>query len=86
MSCYMLYGVCLLSREIWGVPEVLTHSFQDGTTKTEGFLAHKPSTKLRGNLAQQLELPLTPMNTIVVSPPFNQTRYERTPLPVDPCF
>ena len=51
----------------------VTLQFTDGTSKTEGFLAHKPSTKLRGDLAQQLGLDLTPMGTIVVSPPFNQT-------------
>lgn len=51
----------------------VTLHFVDGTTKTEGFLAHKPSTKLRGDLATQLGLALTPMGTIVVSPPFNQT-------------
>lgn len=47
--------------------------FDDGTSKNEAFLAHKPTTKLRGSLAQQLGLPLTPMGTIKVNPPFSQT-------------
>ncbi|KAJ4391003.1 hypothetical protein N0V93_004602 [Gnomoniopsis smithogilvyi] len=47
--------------------------FDDGTSRTEAFLAHKPKTKLRGSLAQQLGLQLTPMGIIKVNPPFNQT-------------
>jgi gliotoxin/aspirochlorine biosynthesis thioredoxin reductase len=52
--------------------QVILH-FDDGSRKTEAFLAHKPKTKLRGSLAAQLGLELTPMNTIKVNPPFNQT-------------
>jgi thioredoxin reductase len=52
--------------------QVILH-FEDGTTTTEAFLAHKPKTKLRGDLAEQLGVELTPMNTVKVSPPFNQT-------------
>ncbi|KAF7918544.1 uncharacterized protein EAE98_009787 [Botrytis deweyae] len=52
--------------------EVIIH-FEDGTTKVEGYLVHKPKTVLRGDLAQQLGLDLTPQNTIKVNPPFNQT-------------
>ncbi|KAI0407265.1 hypothetical protein F4802DRAFT_554766 [Xylaria palmicola] len=48
-------------------------ALEDGTTITEGFLAHKPKTKLRGNLAEQLGLEMTTMNIVKVSPPFNQT-------------
>lgn len=51
----------------------ITLHFTDGTTKTEGFLAHKPSTKVRGDLAMQLGLGFTSKGTIAVSPPFNQT-------------
>ncbi|ROW17441.1 hypothetical protein VPNG_00942 [Cytospora leucostoma] len=51
----------------------ITLQLEDGTTATEGFLAHKPRTRLRGDLAQQLGLELTPMSTIKVNPPFNQT-------------
>lgn len=47
--------------------------FDDGTNKTEAFLAHKPKTSLRGTLAQQLGLSLTPQGVIKVNPPFNQT-------------
>lgn len=52
--------------------QITIHS-GDGTRKTEAFLAHKPKTKLRGSLAQALGLEMTPMNTIRVNPPFNQT-------------
>ena len=52
--------------------QVVLH-LEDGTSKIEAFLAHKPKTKLRGDLAQQLGLEMTPMNTIKVTPPFNQT-------------
>lgn len=52
--------------------EVTIH-FEDGTTKTEGYLAHKPKAVLRGDLAQQLGLDMTPQGTIKVNPPFNQT-------------
>ncbi|KAK6214675.1 hypothetical protein LQW54_004183 [Pestalotiopsis sp. IQ-011] len=55
-----------------GRSQVTLH-FADGGSKTEGFLAHKPKTKLRGTLAEQLGLEITPMNTIKVNPPFNQT-------------
>lgn len=48
--------------------------FEDGTTKTEAFLAHKSHVKLRGKLAEQLGVELVSSNgTIKVSPPFNQT-------------
>jgi pyruvate/2-oxoglutarate dehydrogenase complex dihydrolipoamide dehydrogenase (E3) component len=68
--------------------EVTIH-FDDGTTKTEGYMVHKPKTILRGDLAHQLGLELTPQGTeilfrqvvitltaqgtIKVNPPFNQT-------------
>ncbi|KAI1123768.1 FAD/NAD(P)-binding domain-containing protein [Nemania abortiva] len=45
---------------------------EDGTKITEGFLAHNPLVKLRGNLAEQLGLEMT-MGIIKVNPPFNQT-------------
>jgi thioredoxin reductase len=51
----------------------VTLNFDDGTSITEAFLAHKPKTKLRGDFAQQLGLELSPMKTISVNPPFNQT-------------
>lgn len=51
----------------------ITLNFEDGTSITEAFLAHKPKTKLRGNLALQLGCALSPMHTVVVNPPFNQT-------------
>lgn len=51
----------------------ITLHFDDGSDQTEAFLAHKPKFRLRGSLAQQLGLELTPMGTIKVNPPFNQT-------------
>ena len=51
----------------------ITLHFGDGSSQTEAFLAHKPKTRLRGNLAQQLGVDITPMNTLKVNPPFNQT-------------
>ena len=47
--------------------------FDDGTEKTEGFLAHKPHTLLRGPFAEQLGLDVLPTGDIVVKPPFLQT-------------
>ena len=52
--------------------QVIIH-FKDGTMATEGFLGHKPRTILKGNLAKQLGLDLTPQGDIKVAPPFNQT-------------
>lgn len=51
----------------------ITLHFEDGNSQTESFLAHKPKTKLRGSLAAQLGLEVTPQGTIKVNPPFNQT-------------
>ncbi|KAI1435779.1 FAD/NAD(P)-binding domain-containing protein [Xylaria sp. CBS 124048] len=52
----------------------VTLEFEDGTTAvTEGFLAHKPKTRLRGDLAAQLGVEMLPGNVVKVSPPFNQT-------------
>lgn len=47
--------------------------FEDGTAKTEAFLAHRPHIKLRSALAEQLGVELLSTGTIKVSPPFNQT-------------
>lgn len=52
--------------------QIVLH-FEDGTSKTEAFLAHKPKTKLRGSLHQQLGLEMAPQGNIEVNPPFNQT-------------
>ncbi|KAL2274812.1 hypothetical protein FJTKL_02714 [Diaporthe vaccinii] len=52
--------------------QIVLH-FEDGTSKTEAFLAHKPNTKLRGSLHQQLGLEVAPQGSIKVKPPFNQT-------------
>ncbi|KAI1824920.1 FAD/NAD(P)-binding domain-containing protein [Xylaria intraflava] len=51
----------------------VTIEFEDGTSITEGFMSHKPKTRLRGNLAEQLGLEMAPPGVIKVNPPFNQT-------------
>ena len=51
----------------------VTLHFEDGTTNTEGFLAHHPNTHARGPFAQQLGLELVEEGDIKVFPPFNQT-------------
>ena len=53
--------------------EVIIH-FEDGTTKTEAFIAHKPKSQLRArNLIEELGVEVTPQGTMKASPPFNQT-------------
>lgn len=52
--------------------EVTIH-FEDGTTATETFIAHKPKFRLRGDLHEKLGLEVTPQGTLKVTPPFNQT-------------
>ena len=53
--------------------EVILH-FEDETTKTEGFIAHKPKFQLRSrDLIDQLGVEVTPAGVIKVSPPMNQT-------------
>ncbi|CAI6237990.1 unnamed protein product [Periconia digitata] len=49
-------------------------TFEDGSTRAEGFLAHKPIMKLRNTyLAEQLGLETTPTGDIKVIPPFGET-------------
>ncbi|MCJ1313956.1 hypothetical protein MMC25_007636 [Agyrium rufum] len=43
-----------------------------GPEKMEGFLGHKPQSKLKGPFAKQFGLNLTPLGNIVVEPPFFQ--------------
>jgi thioredoxin reductase len=52
--------------------EIILH-FDNGESTTEGFLAHKPRSKLRGNLHEQLGLAMGPKGTILANPPFNQS-------------
>lgn len=52
--------------------QIVLH-LEDGTSRTEAFLAHKPKTRLRGSLHQQLGLEVAPQGNIKVNPPFNQT-------------
>ncbi|KAG4429913.1 hypothetical protein IFR05_014602 [Cadophora sp. M221] len=52
--------------------EIEVH-LEDGGTKMEGFLAHKPKGKLNGPFAEQLGLELTPQGDIKTNLPFNET-------------
>lgn len=56
----------------WDRAKVVIH-FQDGSTVTEAFLAHRPGTKLRGSLTEQLGCNLAPHGGILVTPPYNKT-------------
>jgi hypothetical protein len=47
--------------------------FENGTVKTEGFIAHKPQDKLNGRWVEQLDLETTVMGDIKVNFPFNET-------------
>ncbi|KAH8773848.1 thioredoxin reductase glit-like protein [Diaporthe sp. PMI_573] len=52
----------------------LTLHFEDGTTKDEAFLSHKPKSKLKSSeLAEQLGLEITPQGDIKANPPFGET-------------
>lgn len=52
----------------------ITLHFEDGTTKDEAFLSHKPKSKVKScGLAEQLGLELTPQGDIKANPPFGET-------------
>ncbi|KAI0891916.1 FAD/NAD(P)-binding domain-containing protein [Annulohypoxylon nitens] len=52
----------------------ITLQFEDGTTKEEAFLGHKPMSKLKSDfLVKQLGLEITPQGDLKVSPPFGET-------------
>lgn len=46
---------------------------EDGLTTEEAFLVHKPKSRLRGKLHEQLGLELGQKGTIASKPPFNQS-------------
>jgi thioredoxin reductase len=46
---------------------------EDGCIAIEGFVAHKPKSRLRGGLHEQLDLQSGPKGTIAAKPPFNQS-------------
>ncbi|KAF2259671.1 FAD/NAD(P)-binding domain-containing protein [Lojkania enalia] len=51
-----------------------TLTFEDGSTKYEAFIAHKPKQALKSReLIDQLGLELTPKGDILVNPPFGET-------------
>ena len=47
--------------------------FENGETCRQGFLVHRPLSKLNNSLPQQLELAFSPLGEIKVTPPFYQT-------------
>ncbi|KAB5577548.1 hypothetical protein GE09DRAFT_952849 [Coniochaeta sp. 2T2.1] len=51
-------------------------TFEDGTTTTEGLIAHPPLVEINGPFVDQLSLELNPTGEIKVTPPFNQTSVE----------
>jgi thioredoxin reductase len=59
--------------------------FEDGSSKTEGFLAHTPVTKPRGPFAAQLGLALRPSGDIEAAPPFYQTSVKGVYAAGDSC-
>lgn len=52
--------------------EIEVH-FEDGTRRTEGFLAHTPRFELSGAWEKKLGLELTPSGQFKLTPPFNET-------------
>jgi len=48
-------------------------TFEDGSTKTEGFLIHRPNTKLDTTFVGQLGLEVSDRGDILTTPPFCQT-------------
>jgi thioredoxin reductase len=48
-------------------------TFEDGSRRMLGFVSHRPKSQLRGPLAGQLGLALTPGGDIATSPPFLET-------------
>ncbi|QYT03371.1 Pyr_redox_2 domain-containing protein [Trichoderma simmonsii] len=59
--------------------------FEDGSSTTEGFLAHTPATKPRGPFATQLGLALRPNGDIEAGPPFYQTSVKGAYAAGDSC-
>ncbi|KAL2037461.1 hypothetical protein N7G274_009741 [Stereocaulon virgatum] len=53
-------------------PEVIIY-FEDGSKTPEAFLVHTPTTQLKGTLAGQIDLELTPEGEIKAEAPFYQT-------------
>lgn len=52
----------------------VTLHFEDGGTKDEAFIGHKPKSRLKSDfLAEQLGLELTPQGDIKANPPFGET-------------
>lgn len=49
--------------------------FEDGTTKSEGFLVHRPGTKLTCPLVEQLGLKISDHGNVEVTPPFLHTSH-----------
>jgi len=54
-------------------PTHVVLTFDDGTTCTEGFIIHRPETKLDLKFVKQLGIEVSERGDIVTSPPFCQT-------------
>lgn len=54
-------------------PSDVDVEFEDGTHRTEGFLAHRPKTQINGPFAEQLGLHLTSDGNIETTEPFYST-------------
>ncbi|KAK4233543.1 thioredoxin reductase [Achaetomium macrosporum] len=64
--------VTRLQKANQGSPEVIVH-LEDGTTVSQGFIAHKPKTQINGPFVEQLGLEITDMGVIKTSSPFYET-------------
>lgn len=64
-----------ITKFVLGPNEIgLTIHFEDGSSKYEALLSHKPKSKLKSDfLAQQLGLEITPQGDLKVKPPFGET-------------
>lgn len=64
-----------ITKLVLGTDQIgLTLHFEDGSTKEEAFLSHKPKSKVKSSeLAEQLGLEFTPQGDIKANPPFGET-------------
>ena len=60
-----------------GSPSEVTIDFEDGTSKTEAFIIHRPNTELDPRFVRQLGLKVSDRGDIEVMPPFCQTNVSR---------
>ncbi|KAE8132442.1 hypothetical protein BDV38DRAFT_297025 [Aspergillus pseudotamarii] len=70
-SCIMVNNTPI--KQLTYTRSLIYLELADGTTKEETFLVHNPDTTVKGPLAAQLGLELTPMGDINAAPPLFQT-------------